>query len=112
MIYLMNSKQRKETRATLFFEFQKGSFRGKHWLDDSVYLYADIFDRLDMYPLFSTVLTDFQYYYVTEVSSAQYTDLKNRAMACGGEIAAIFAELDVWATECFKTETCFTICGI
>jgi hypothetical protein len=112
MTYLMDAKQRKATRATLFFEFQKGVFHGKHWVNDSVYLYADIFDRLDMYHLFVASLPHFEYYYVTEVSPAQYAHLKNKAMACGGEIAAIFHELDIWVTECFKTESCFTILGI
>ena len=112
MTYLMDAQQRKATGSTLFFEFQKGSFQGKPWLADSVYLYADIFDRLDMCHLFSSALPNFEYYYVTEVSPAQYVDLKEQATACGGEIAAIFEELDPWVAACFRLESCFTICGI
>ena len=112
MTYLINAQQRKASRSTLYFEFQKGTFKQKHWLADSVYLHADTFDRLELYYLFSASLPDFDYYYFTEVSPSQYAELKTKAMACGGEIAAVFEELDVWVAACFRQNAFFTICGI
>lgn len=112
MTYLITVEQRKASRSTLYFEFQKGSFKRKHWKDDSLYLHADIFDRLGLYDLFSASVPDFCYYADTKISPAQYELLKSTALERGGEIAAVFAELDVWVTECFQTESCFTILGI
>ena len=112
MHYLITAEQRKASHSTQYFEFQKGRFRNKFWLIDSVYLHADIFDRLRMYDLFSQSIPDFDSYMDTEVSPTQYQVLKSNAIAHGGEIAAIFSELDIWATECFQHESCFTILGI
>ena len=112
MRYLITAEQCKATHSTLYFEFQKGTFRDKHWLSDSVYLHADIFDRLGIYELFSKSLPDFDYYYVTQVSPNQYAVLKRNAAAYGAEVSVLFEELDGWVNQCFQSESCFTICGI
>ena len=112
MSYLIDAIQRKESRSTCYFEFQKGPFKNRHWLPDSIYLHADTFDQLGMYDLFAASITNFDYYMDTRVSPSQYEVLKANAMSCGNEIATIFAELDVWVAECFKRHSCFTICGI
>ena len=112
MHYLITAEQRKATHSSLFIEFQKGAFSNRHWLADSVYLHADVFDRLGMYELFKRSIPDFDYYYVTQVSPHQYAVLKRNAAVYGAEVSALFAELDVWVNQCFRSESCFTICGI
>ena len=110
--YLYTATQRKEQGGSLYFEFQRGRFTGSHWLDRSVYIRAELFDSLKLFELFSEVLPHFNYYYVTEVSPAQYEKLKALALDRGGETAALFRELDHWVHDCFLTENVFTICGI
>ncbi len=110
--YLYNASQRKARGGTCYFEFQRGRFRGKHWLERSVFLHMDQFDRLQLYELFSKVLPHFDYFGLTEVGPAQYEKLKALAMTRGGEIAELFRELDHWVQDCFLTENVFTICGI
>ena len=112
MHYLITAEQRKATHSSLFFEFQIGTFCNRHWLPDSVYLHADLFDSLGMYDLFRKSIPEFDYYYVTQVSPHQYAVLKRNADAYGAEVSALFAELDGWVTQCFRSEACFTICGI
>ena len=112
MTYLLTSPQRKASGGTLYFEFQKGPFKGKFWKDDSLYLHADTFDRLDFSPLFSAALPDFHYYGDTRVSPHQYELLNASALERGGETALLFAELHTWVTECFQKDPCFTILGI
>ena len=112
MSYVITAEQRKATHSTLYFEFQKGTFRNKHWLVDSVYLHADIFDRLGLYDLFFESIPNFDHYYVTQVTPDQYSVLKQNAATFGPEVSAFFEELDVWVTQCFRDESCFTICGI
>jgi hypothetical protein len=111
MTYFLTAPQRKETQSTLYFEFQKGRFRHKFWKDDSIYLHADIFDRLGLDAIFSELIPNFHYFADTWVSAEQYHAVRAVALAHGGELAAVFAELDVWVTECFRTEDCFTILG-
>lgn len=43
MKYFITEEKRK---GTCYFEFQKGKFKGKFWLQDSLYLHGDKFDEL------------------------------------------------------------------
>ena len=72
----------------------------------------DLFDQLNLFSVFNAALPNFDYYGETTVTADQYKVLKATALAQDGEIAKLFLELDVWVTECFKTERCFTIQGI
>lgn len=110
--YFYNAAQRKATGSTEYFEFQKGHHRHKFWLERSVYLHAALFDHLGLYELFSKNLPHFDYFFITEVTPAQYEALKEAALAQGGETADLFRELDHWVQDCFFTENVFTICGI
>ena len=112
MKYFITAKQRKASQSTLYFEFQKGHFKGKFWKDDSVYLHTDTFDQLGLFELFSAIAPDFCYYSTTEISHGQYETLKSTALKLGGEIATVIEELDVWAAECYRTVNCFSILGI
>ena len=114
--FITEAERKRTTRSTCFFEFQKGKHkrwgRNRFWKEDSLLLYMDIFDQLDLHTVFLSVLPDFDYCGETLVTRDQYEILKNTASLQSSEIAALFAELDVWVTECFKTESCFTILGI
>ena len=73
--YFLNEGQRKVTGGTCYFEFQKGKFRNKFWLKDSLCLHADIFDSLTLNELFSDAIEDFCYYAPNEVSKEQWENL-------------------------------------
>lgn len=107
-----SAARRKMLGGTCYFEFQRGRFRGKHWLERSVYLHADRLDELKLYDIFAAALPHFDYYGPTEVTPAQYDVLKSLALSRGGETAALMEELDHWVKECFFIENVFTICGI
>lgn len=110
--YLYTAAQRKALGGTCYFEFQRGRHKGKHWLERSVFLHMDQFDRLNLSELFMEALPQFDYCGLTEVRPARYEVLKALAMARGGETAQLFRELDHWVQDCFFTENVFTICGI
>ena len=110
--YLYTAAQRKACGGTCYFEFQRGRYRNKHWLDRSVFLHVDQFDHLKLHELFSEALPHFDYYGLTEVTQAQYETLKALALAQSGETAQLFRELDHWVQDCYCTENVVTICGI
>ena len=110
--YLYTATQRKKRGGTIYFEFQRGRHRGKHWLERSVFLHADLFDQLNLFDIFSEALPHFNYYGPTEVTQNQYKKLKTLALAQGGEVAVVMEELDHWVQDCFYIENVFTICGI
>ena len=111
MKYFLNEAQRKTTGGTCYFEFQKGKFRNKFWLNDSVYLHADTFDALMLYELFSDSIENFYDYSPTEVSKGQWETLVVKSKE-NEYWTDIIEELTPWVEECFTKHMCFTICGI
>ena len=111
MKYFLDEVQRKATGSTCYFEFQKGKFRNKFWLKDSLYLHADIFDSLMLYELFSNSIEDFCYYAPTEVGKGHWETLVANAKE-NEHWKDVVEELTLWVEECFTKHKCFTICGI
>ena len=111
MKYFLNEAERKESRSTCYFEFQKGEFRHKHWLKDSFCLHADVFDTLMLYYLFSGAIEGFCYYAPNEVSKEQWNNLVEKSKE-NEHWKNVIEELKPWVEECFTEYVCFTICGI
>ena len=106
MQYCVSNSQR---HGSCYFEFQRGIFQGVYWKDTSLYLDADAFDRLHLYKIFPP---EFQYYGETVITKPQWHQIHFTAQNLGGEVKAIMDEIDLWAQECFQTESVFTILGI
>jgi len=113
MYYFLDAARRKERGGGLYLEFQPGTWREKHWQDDSLYLPAPLFDDLGLYDLFVRAIPHFNYYYVTQVSPEQFQALKALAEEHHTQCAAeILAELAPHAEAWLREHGCFTICGI
>ena len=106
MQYCVSNRQR---HGSCYFEFQRGIFQGVYWKDTSLYLDADDFDRLYLYKVFPP---EFQYYGETVITKPQWHQILLTAQNVGGEVKTVIDELDLWAQECFQTESVFTILGI
>ena len=106
MQYCVSNIQR---HGSCYFEFQRGIFQGVYWKDTSLYLDADDFDRLHLYKIFPP---EFRYYGETVITKPQWHQIHFTAQNLGGEVKAIMDEIDLWAQECFQTESVFTILGI
>ena len=79
MNYFLDEAQRKATGSTCFFEFQKGKFRNKFWLKDSLCLHADTFDSFMLYELFSKSIEEFCYYAPNEVNNKQWNNIVEKS---------------------------------
>ena len=111
MEYFYDEIERKESGSTCYFEFQNGKFQDKHWLKDSLYLHADVFDTYMLYYLLSDVIKEFDYYGPNEVSKEQWNILVKKSEE-KQQWDNIITELKAWVEECFQKYECFTICGI
>lgn len=111
MKYFIDEAQRRATGGTCYFEFQKGKFKNKFWLRDSLCLHADIFDSLMLYELFSGSIEEFCYYASNEVSKEQWKKLVAKSKE-NEQWKNVIEELYPWVEECFTENRCFTICGI
>jgi hypothetical protein len=112
MAYFYTEVQRKASGSTCYLEFQRGQYKDKCWLSDSLNLHDDIFNNLSLHLLFVQALPNFDHWGLTKVSKPQWKKLKQMAHITGGEVEKVIVELTPWADECFRSESCFTICGI
>ncbi len=109
-LYVLTKEQLIEHDA---FEFLKGNFCGKHWLDNSIFIAEDVFLQAELNHIFSSSMKSFAYYGITVVTEKDWIKIKNAAQAYPLQMtASIICSIDNWANECFKEESCFTICGI
>lgn len=111
MKYFLEEVKRKAMGSTCFFEFQKGKFRNKFWLNDSLCLHVDIFDELMLFELFSDSIENFCYYAPNEVSKEEWQNLVAKSKE-NERWNSLIEELKPWAEKCFAEHGCFTICGI
>ena len=112
MNYFCTEQERKESHSTCYLEFQKGEYKGKHWLKDSISLHDDIFYELHLYSLFIKAIPNFDHYGITEVTEYEWEILKKLALEQGEEVQSLIEELSIWVSDCFEVEKIFTICGI
>ena len=112
MKYFVNEKERKASRSTCYFEFQKGKYRNKHWLEDSICLYADLFDEFGLFRLFSASLGTFDYYGPTNVVNKEKWDMIVEKSKENESWKSVIDELKPWVEDCFIRYHHFTICGI
>ena len=107
----MNEAERRLSGSTCYFEFQNGSYRGRHWLKGSIYIHASKFDEFGLYILFTNCIEAFCYDGLTEVNKEQWDKLRKKAVR--NEIwSGVILEITPWVEACFQKHKCFTICGI
>lgn len=111
MKYFCTENERKASKSTCYFEFQKGRHKGNHWLEDSFCIHDDLLND-EIYQIFVNAIPQFEPFGITEVSPEQWQQVKTNAEAVGGEALVAVMELDEWVVKCFEKEAVFTICGI
>lgn len=112
MKYFVNEEERKASGSTCYFEFQKGEYRKKCWLKDSICIHADLFDEFLLFQLFADSIGSFDCYGPNNViKKAQWNKIVENSKK-DERWMAIVEELTPWVEECFSKHECFTICGI
>ena len=111
MKYFCTETERKASKSTCYFEFQKGRHKGKHWLKDSISIHDDLLSD-EIYQVFVVAISQFDPFGITEVTKEQWQQVKSRAELVGGEALVAITEMEDWVVECFEEEEVFTICGI
>ena len=112
MRYFISEEERKSSGSTLFIEFQKGEDDGKCWHIDSISMDEELFSDLHLRRFFSKIISDFDYYGITQVSKDDFESLKENAAAFSSDADACMKELDEWLGEYGDKEILFTIYGI
>ena len=112
MKYFCTETERKASRSTCYYEFQKGKYKDKCWNSDSLNLHSSMFNKLGLHSLFLQAVPNFDCWGLSKVSKSQWEKIKQMACETGGEVEKAIAELTLWAEECFQEETMFTICGM
>jgi len=98
--------------GSCYFEFQKGKFDDKFWLDSSLCISDDTFEDLGLYHIFTEVIPEFDYYGVTEISKEKWELLKLSANKYNTAVQTVIAEIDSWAQATLPDEKIITVLGI
>ena len=102
-----------ERQGSCYFEFQKGKQDDwRFWMDDSLYLHADIVDELQIGQLLLQVMPHFHYYGITHISQDQWHEVKQQSSGMNSKTQTAINEIDEWVQDCFLAESCFTLFGI
>ncbi len=112
MIYFIIEKERKQSGGTCYLEFQKGSYTGAVWREDSLLIHVDIFNELKLATVFGKVITDFDLYGITKVDLDNWIKIYEHALNQDQKIKELFEELQAWVDECCDENEMFVILGI
>ena len=114
MRYYITEEERKRSGSTSFIEFQRGMYDGECWHIDSICMDEDMFFELGLRRLFSSVLPQFDYYGITQVSSAELKKLQEAAVGFNdnNDASDAIRELSEWIGGTGDEEILFTICGM
>jgi len=112
MRYLITAEDRKKTGSSEFIEFQRGKYDGECWHIDSMYIAEEVFYDLKLRRFFSSVLSQFDYYGLTQVNADEFEKLKEAAPDFSNEAAECMQELEAWIDGNDSEDVIFTICGM
>ena len=90
-------------------ELFSGEWDGRHWNDDSLYIYDDDLRESGLRSLLRSVIPDYSPYDATEVYPSDW----DRLCECAeGEAANALREIDGWVRMAFAEHGSFTLLGI
>lgn len=112
MKYFINEQKRKESGSTCYFEFQKGYYHNKCWLNDSISISDTLWDEFNLSELFSSVIYNFDYYGLNVVNKKQWDNLVKIGQESNSIWQEVIAEATPWVSICFEENEVFTIMGM
>ena len=112
MFFFITEEERKKSKSTCYFEFQKGKYHGKCWENGSVSIRDSLWDEYELSDLFEKAVPDFDYFGVTEISPEQWENILKICEKEKPKGACVIDDVREWVEECFKEFGCFAICGM
>lgn len=112
MKYFIGEEERQNSGSTCFIEFQKGNYENEVWHIDSLCMDEELFYDLKLRKLFSSVLPQFDYFGITQVSSEQFSKVKDAAVNFSPETRECISELSEWLENSKNEGVLFTIVGM
>lgn len=112
MKYFITEAERKQTKSTCFIEFQHGRYEGEIWHIDSICMDEEIFYDLKLKRLFSSLLEQFDYFGITQVTEEQFVKIKAAASNYLPETSEAIEELNEWLGKNEPGSVLFTIIGM
>ncbi len=101
-----------ERQGTCYFEFQKGEFNGKFWLEDSLFLDEDIFDKFELYKYFQIAVPEFDYYGMNNAITPEQWKKLVSLIPKNSKQEELFDKLTVWVNDTLEEYGTFSILGI
>lgn len=112
MKYFINEKEREASHSTCYLEFQEGQYHDKCWLDSSISISDEIWDKYQMSKLIHMVVPNFDFYGLTMITKEQWLAIVENSQNEDCLCKDVIQEAIPWVNKCFESNDVFTICGI
>lgn len=112
MKFFVTEEKRKASHSTCYFEFQKGRYRNKCWLPDSISIRDDLWNKYCLSDLIRQVIKEFDYCGITEVTKNQWNEIVKLSQEAEADWKQVIEDATAWVNDCFKKYDVFTICGL
>lgn len=106
----INEKERESTGSTRFIELMLGEYDGECWHEDSIYMNAELWEKLKLTHLFREVVSEFDYYGINPISIDQWEAIRN--IGCDVMQREAIDEVSSWIKNCFINHEYFTVLGL
>lgn len=110
MKYFINYEEQQSSGSTQFVELMQGKYDGECWHENSIYMRAELWEKLQLTRLFKSVISEFDYYGINAMSVEQWEAIKNTS--CDDIQRAAINEVASWVDECFSKHEYFTVLGL
>ena len=112
MRFFINANQRKTINSTCYLEVQEGQYHDKCWLDSSIYISIELWEKFHISNLIREVVPEFDFYGIAVITKEYWINIVKKSQIEECFCKEIIAEVVPWATKFFKTNDVFTILGM
>ena len=112
MKYFVDERGRKASHSSCYFEFQRGRYHDRCWLDDSISISNTVWDELRLSELFGTVLPTFDYFGINVVTREQWERIVEISQKSNLLWSEVIAEVTSWVEQCFEENEVFSVLGM
>lgn len=112
MKYFVTEEVRKASHSTCFFEFQKGYYHDRCWLDGSISIRDTLWEKFSLSDLFRSALDEFDAFGITVITKKQWEEIVKIADQADPIWREVVEDAASWVTECFAEYEVFSILGM
>ncbi|MCR4903339.1 MAG: hypothetical protein K6A23_10825 [Butyrivibrio sp.] len=107
----IGEKERKDSESTCYMEFQRGEYKDKCWLEDSLNISEGNWNDYELSDLMDKVIPSFDYYGITIINKEDWLQIQAAADE-NDNWKTVIDEITPWVEQSLDEYGVFTIVGM